>query len=186
MRMRLAFAAAVTWLVATGSAGAVTIGQLEMTFQSGATFSGSVTFADGFSFADGSSVIGVTGSLNGYEYGTVGYVASGSDPISWVSDGPPFTSYLLDGPFTPAPCGELDPTYCNFIVFSYTSSGEVSLASSVNEGADPMSHGTITIESVASVPLHPSLSAQMLVLLLLGSLVAWRNRRRTQAFSSAI
>jgi hypothetical protein len=211
MRTRLAFAAAATWLMTIGSAGADTIRQVDMTFQSGATFNGSVSFAD-----DLSSVTGVTGTLSGYVYGNVGYFGSGVDPISWVwfpgvnqntSGSTPFTTFLMDGP---PPLDASDPNdpaysiYSNFIVFSYTSSGSDLAfafsgsyqdpdngfyATAVNSGADivdPFVSGTIG--SVAAVPLHPSLSAQMLVLLLLGSFVAWRNRGRApwKASASAI
>jgi hypothetical protein len=91
---------------------------VSMLFQSNATFSGTVTFAD-----DYSSITGVNGILTGYQYGTTGYLGSGSDPISWVyspvtnfaADPGNFSNYLMDG--TPT------STFFNVILFSYNYSG---------------------------------------------------------------
>src|ERR1700733_12883077 len=86
-----------------------------MTFQSGAQFTGSVSFAN-----DYSSITGVNGVLTGYQYGSDGYVGSGSDVIDAVlalntnySTGAPiYGNFLLDGPSDGS-------NAFNFIQFTY-------------------------------------------------------------------
>ena len=101
-----------------GAASATVSLNVNETFASGATFSGVVDFAD-----DYSSVTGVSGTLKGYQYGTTGYIGTGSDPISWVwyqgtnfdSNSPTtFGTFLMDGT-GPATIG----VYSNFITFDY-------------------------------------------------------------------
>jgi hypothetical protein len=102
-------------LCLTGQAKADVVESVTMNFQSGAQFSGSVSFAD-----DLSSITGVNGNLTGYQYGTTGYVGTGSDVIDAVyalntnySSGPPiYGNFLLDGP------SDGSSSY-NFIQFTY-------------------------------------------------------------------
>jgi hypothetical protein len=91
----------ISVLCITGQAEADVVESVTMNFQSGAEFSGSVSFA-----TDYSSITSVSGTLTGYQYGTAGYVGTGSDTIDAVlalntnySSGPPiYGNFLLDGP----------------------------------------------------------------------------------------
>jgi hypothetical protein len=84
-----------------GGAVHAAVQQVDLTFKSGATFTGEVTFA-----SDYSSVTAVTGTLTGYQYGTSGFVGSGSVSINWVqfpgfnysTGAGNFSTFLLDGP----------------------------------------------------------------------------------------
>jgi hypothetical protein len=128
---------------------------VNMTFLSGATFSGVVTFAPGYSYPEA-----VTGILTGYQYGTTGYVGSGSDAIDWVwgvpinysSTAGVFSTWLVDGP------ADDYGAFSNFIGFTFTDSGAPTLTfdnnpadgvsgyvnNAINVNGDPMVSGSIT------------------------------------------
>ena len=124
MKTLAIIALAAAGIAGTASANADPVASVNMTFQSGATFSGTVTFAPGYS-----SVEAVTGTLTGYQYGTVGAVGSGSDPIDWVWEVPNnfsgtagvFSTWLMDGPF------DNYGAYSNYIGFTYDYSGAPTL-----------------------------------------------------------
>jgi hypothetical protein len=122
MKALATIAFAVAGLAAATSAKADPTEAVNMTFASGATFFGAVMFAP-----DYSSLEAVTGTLTGYQYGTFGYVGSGSDTISWIYDpGSNFASapdvfenFLMDG--------SRGGTYFNWIDFTYNYSGAPTL-----------------------------------------------------------
>jgi hypothetical protein len=102
MKIKLALlSAALAGPILFGGAAQAAVERVDLTFLSGATFTGWVTFA-----SDYSSVTAVTGTLTGYQYGTSGYVGSGSESIEWVqypgfnysTGAGNFSTFLLDGP----------------------------------------------------------------------------------------
>lgn len=108
-------------------ASASVIENVQLIFQSGAKFNGQVTFANNFSY-----YTAVSGTLTDYQYGTTGFVGSGSDSINWVwgqsGDGNgagaaanfstaganSFSNWLMDGPGPTSSGG-----YYNYITFGY-------------------------------------------------------------------
>jgi hypothetical protein len=102
-------------LVVASAANATVVKQVNLDFQSGATFSGTVTFTNGFT-----SVTGVHGVLDGYQYGHAGYRGSGADAITWVwAPGTDFATgshtylnYLMDGTNS--------SNYSNWLQFGYS------------------------------------------------------------------
>jgi hypothetical protein len=112
---------ALVTLAVIPSAKADPTDNLNMTFESGATFSGVVTFAPDYSYVEE-----VSGTLNGYQYGTYGYTGSGSDSISWLwyggdnyatASGDIYGTFLMDGPPDDYTSG--DDGYYNYIDFTY-------------------------------------------------------------------
>jgi hypothetical protein len=144
-------ALAVAGTVSAATAKADPVEYVQLTFASGAHFSGDVTFAPGYT-----SVEGVTGTLTGYQYGTNGFIGSGSETIDWAwypganyaSGNDIFGAFLVDGP--PGDYTYGAPGYTNWIAFTYDYSGAPSL---VFSGAgygneidynDPLVSGSIT------------------------------------------
>jgi hypothetical protein len=146
--------AALAGSMLVGGAAQAAVEEVNMTFQSGATFSGEVTFASDYSY-----VTAVSGTLTGYQYGTTGYVGSGSDSINWVwGNGANFSSgagnystFLMDGPGS----GYVSTGgYSNWIQLSYNYSAApvLTFTSSASYGGtdnfvdynDPLAHGSIS------------------------------------------
>lgn len=162
-----------------------TIRSLNMTFQSGATFSGTVTFVD-----DYSSVLDVTGTLTGYNFGTNGYTGSGSDAINWVwANGTNFSTgafnystFLMDGPGS----GYTSTGgYSNWIQLAYNYSAQptLSFTSGVSSGntdnfvdyEDPMVSGSFG--QVSQVPEPGSVLPAFLVGLAFIGILGYRLER---------
>jgi hypothetical protein len=107
---------AVACVAAGPQAKADVVESVNLTFASGATFSGAVDFSNDYSY-----VTGVNGILTGYQYGSIGYLGSGSDLIDVVwppigtnysgVSGDIFGTWLLDG------TSVFD--YSNYFGFSY-------------------------------------------------------------------
>jgi hypothetical protein len=174
----------LTFAIFAAPAQASVVQSVNMTFQSGATFSGQVTFANDFSIVEA-----VTGTLNGYQFGTNGYLGSGSDSINWVwSNGANFSSgadnystFLMDGPGSGYSNSGI---YSNWIQFAYNYSGAPNLTftSGVSYGAydnyvdyqDPLVSG-----SIGAVPEPGSLTLLGLGFTSMGAFV-WMKRRKAQ------
>ncbi len=90
---------------------------VDLTFQSTATFTGTLTLAPG-----DTSIDAVSGTLTDYQFGSSGYVGSGSDSIDWVwyigdnfaSDSGDYGNFLMDGSGSYG-----GGSYFNFIAFAY-------------------------------------------------------------------
>jgi len=112
--MKIISIALFSLLLSALNAQASIISSVNMNFQSGAQFTGNITFADGYT-----SVLAVDGTLTGYQFGSNGYIGSGSDHINWIwSNGYDFapeaniySTFLMDG--------VLNASYTNFISFTY-------------------------------------------------------------------
>ncbi len=120
LKAYLVLAAAAGPLAVAPAAQASVIDLVTMTFQSGATFTGTVTFAN-----DYSSVLAVTGTLTGYQFGSYGNVGGGAtDSINWVwADGQNYSTgagnystFLMDGPGSGYANTD---SYSNWIQLSY-------------------------------------------------------------------
>jgi len=160
-------------LVFTTSARADQLESVSLTFASGATFSGTVSFADDFS-----SVTAVNGTLYGYQYGTAGYIGSGSDAITWVwylddnfSATPGnYSTWLMDGTGS---SGSGD--YYNYLQFTYNYSGAPNLVLVTNDStANYGQANTVNINYSdqlvgASLPISNSVIPEPSSLLLLGT-----------------
>jgi hypothetical protein len=108
---------------------------VDLNFASGATFTGIVTFAPG-----DTSIVGVDGTLNGYNFGSYSYTVGGSDLIDWVWDSNNYASspsdygnFLMDGSGS-----DENGNYTNFVEFTYNYSGAPTLSLAPGDtGANP-------------------------------------------------
>jgi hypothetical protein len=109
-----AVAAGALTLSFTQSAEAVVVRSADFDFRSGAEFTGQILFSD-----DYSTVVGVNGTLTGYQDGIFGYTGVGSTLINWIwANGADFNpaanqmaTFLMNG--------VAGSNYSNWISFAY-------------------------------------------------------------------
>jgi hypothetical protein len=170
-------ALAIAGFAAATSAKADPMETVNMTFASGATFSGVVTFAPGYTSPES-----VTGTLTAYQYGTTGYVGSGSDTIDWVweegsnySITPDvFSTWLMDGPAGNYTFG--GGGYYNYIGFTYSYTGAPTLVFDSNpaDGDSGYLNNAVNgneswVDPMVSGSISPIATPEPDTLLLLGS-----------------
>jgi hypothetical protein len=171
MTSRIVLAAAAAMALMTTAAQADVTDYVSMTFANGGSFKGDVTFADGYT-----SVVGVDGTLYGYEYGYTGYVGgAATDTLDWVwqngynfSTGKDnYSTFLMDGPGSGYT--STGPFY-NFVQLAYNYSSAPDLRLTIGDsvyGTDNYVDYTGVVKS-SSIPLPEPSTWAMTILGLLG------------------
>lgn len=164
---------------------------VDMNFASGASFTGTLTLSSNYEIIEG-----VSGTLYGYQPGTIGYVGgTASDPISWIyypgnnevsSGGEVSGNFLMDGTDNSNTYNWIDFTY------DYTNAPDLAFATDATlsynssypaDGIDGNSYPSDDFVSGSIIQASPVPEPPALFLLLLGAAVlgayAVFERRRT-------